>query len=95
MPGSDEVERKIREMLIEMGDCKLLAQFDGAIKASDERNQRIEETLEELLQEVDELLLQMDELDAASLAASLECEESDESDEESHDEGPFEEICIR
>jgi hypothetical protein len=83
MPGSDEVERKIREMLIEMGDCRLLAEFEGAIKASDERSRRIDETLEELLQEVDELLLQMDELDAAML-------ESEEFDEESD-----EETCIR
>jgi hypothetical protein len=83
MPGSDEVERKIREMLIEMGDGKLLAKFEGAIKASGERDCRIEETLEELLHEVDELLLQMDELDAAML-------ESEEFDEESD-----EETCIR
>jgi DNA repair ATPase RecN len=82
MPGSDEVERKIREMLVEMGDCRLLAEFEGAIKASNEQNRRIDETLEELLQEVDELLLQMDELDAAS----LEPEEYEESEEE---------ICIR
>jgi hypothetical protein len=79
MPGSNEVERKIREMLVEMGDCRLLAEFEGAIKASNEQNRRIDDTLEELLQEVDELLLQMDELDAAS----LEPEESEE------------EICIR
>ncbi len=67
MPGSDEVERKIREMLIDMGDYKLLAKFEGAVKAFDERSCRIDETLEELSQEVDELLLQMDELDAAAL----------------------------
>lgn len=73
MPGSDEVERKIREMLIDMGDAKLLAKFEGAVKAFDERSQRIDETLEELMQEVDELLLQMDELDAAA----LESEEND------------------
>lgn len=67
MPDRDEVERKIREMLIEVGDCRLLAEFEGAIKAFDESSCRIDETLEDLLREVDELLLQMDELDAAAL----------------------------
>jgi hypothetical protein len=67
MPDPDEVEKKIREMLIDMGDCKLLAEFEGAIKAYNERSCRIDETLEDLLQEVDELLLQMDELEAAEL----------------------------
>jgi prefoldin subunit 5 len=67
MPNSDEVERKIREVLIDMGDFRLLAEFEGAIKAYNERSCRIDETLEDLLQEVDELLLQMDELEAASL----------------------------
>ncbi len=73
MPGSVEVERKIREMLIEMGDTRLLAEFEGAVNAFDERSRRIDETLEELMQEVDELLLQMDEIDDAA----LESEEDD------------------
>lgn len=80
MPGSDEVERKIREMLIEMGDTKLLAEFDGAVKAFDERSRRIDETLEELMQEVDELLLQMDEMDEAALESDG-LEESEEDDQ--------------
>jgi hypothetical protein len=84
MPGSDEVERKIREMLVEMGDGRLLAEFEGAIKASDERNQRIDEALEELLHELDRLLLKVDELDAASLESEEEFEEESEK-----------EICIR
>jgi prefoldin subunit 5 len=67
MPNSDEVERKIREVLIDMGDFRLLAEFEGAIKAYNERSCRIDETLEDLLQEVDELLLQMDELEASSI----------------------------
>ena len=67
MPDPDEVERKIREMLIDMGDCRLLAEFEGEIKAYNERSCRIDETLEDLLREVDALLLQIDELDAAAL----------------------------
>ena len=83
MPGSDEVEIKIREMLEEMGDCRLLAEFERATKANNERSRRIDEALEDLLQEVDDLLLKIDELDAAS----LELEETDEETEE--------ETCIR
>jgi prefoldin subunit 5 len=67
MPDPDEVEKKIREMLIDMGDCRLLEEFEGAIRAYNERSCRIDETLEDLLQEVDELLLQMDELEASSI----------------------------
>lgn len=67
MPDPDEVERKIREMLIDMGDCGLLAKFEGAMKAFDERSCRIDETLEDLLREVDDLIQQMDELEAAAL----------------------------
>lgn len=67
MPDPDEVERKIREMLINMGDDKLLAEFEGAMKAFDESSCRIDETLEDLLREVDDLLQQMDELEAEAL----------------------------
>jgi len=63
MPSADEAERRIREMLIEMGDDELLARFDGAVKAFDERDQRISETLDELLKEVDELLLRVDAIE--------------------------------
>lgn len=63
MSSSDEAKRRIREMLIEMGDDELLARFDGATKAFDERDQRISETLDELLREVDELLLRVDDID--------------------------------
>jgi hypothetical protein len=96
MPGSDEVERKIREMLIEMGDCRLLAKFEGAMKADDERNCRVEGMLEDLLHEVDELLLKMDQLDGAS----PECEECEDCEdcqelEEKFIEESAEEICTR
>ncbi len=63
MPDSN-IEEKIREMLVEMGDDQLLAEFDGAVKAFDERDRRIDETLDELTTEVDELLLRMDALEA-------------------------------
>ncbi len=70
----------IREMLIEMGDERLLAAFEGAMGDDALRSCRIDETLEELMQEVDDLLLQMDELDADSLESD---EEYDKPDEES------------
>lgn len=60
MPNPDEATERIREMIIEMGDDDLLAQFDSAVKALDERDKRIAKTLEDLMEEVDELLLRMD-----------------------------------
>ena len=72
MSDSDDVERKIREMLLEMGEDKLLASFEGALKAFDERSCQIDGTLEELLQKVDELLLRMDDLDDDGLESEEE-----------------------
>jgi hypothetical protein len=72
MSDSDDVERKIREMLLEMGEDKLLANFEGALKAFDEQSCQIDDTLDELLQEVDELLLRMDDLDDGGLESEEE-----------------------
>lgn len=63
MPNSDEAERRIREMLIEMGEDELLAQFDCAVKAFNDRDRQITETLDELLKEVDELLERIDDIE--------------------------------
>jgi hypothetical protein len=60
MLDSDEIERRVREML-EKDDEELFAQVEGALQHLDERSRKIDETLEELLAEVDELLLQLDE----------------------------------
>ena len=66
MLGSKDVERKICEML-DMGDEQLMAEMEESFLLSEERHQRIRETLEEMVQEVDVLLLRMDEMEAESL----------------------------
>ena len=66
MLGSKDVERKICEML-DMGDEQLMAEMEESFLLSDEHHQRISETLEEMVQEVDVLLLRMDEMEEESL----------------------------
>jgi hypothetical protein len=67
MPDSNEVERKIRKVLLDMGEEQLWSELEGSLKALDERNQRISDTLEEMLREVDALLLKMDEMEDDAL----------------------------
>jgi hypothetical protein len=50
-----------------MGDEQLMAEMEKSFLLSDERHQRISETLEEMVSEVDLLLLRMDEMEAESL----------------------------
>jgi len=66
MLGSKDVERMICELL-DMGDEQLMAEMEKSFLLSDERHQRISETLEEMVSEVDMLLLRMDEMEAESL----------------------------
>ncbi len=63
MPEPDEVEKKIREMLLDLGDEKICAQIEEVLTAMRARDQTISETLEGLLEEVDELILLADELE--------------------------------
>jgi hypothetical protein len=63
MPDSNEVERKIREMLLNMGDEQLLSGLIESLRLSDERHQRISHSLDEMMEEVDRLLLKIDELE--------------------------------
>jgi len=67
MPDSNEVERKICEMLLDMGDEQLLSGLIESFRLSDERHQRISQSLEEMLEEVDRLLLKIDELEDEGL----------------------------
>lgn len=67
MPDFKEVERKIREMLIDMGDEQLLSDLEESFRLSDERDQKISNALEEMMAEVDVLLLRMDELELEAL----------------------------
>jgi len=53
--------------MLDMGDEQLMAEMEKSFLLSDECHQRISETLEEMVQEVDLLLLRMDEMEAESL----------------------------
>lgn len=63
MPDPDEAQRRIREMLIEMGYDDLLVEFDKVVEDDFQRDRRITETLDELLREVDELLQRIDNIE--------------------------------
>jgi hypothetical protein len=62
MPGSNDVEKMICKML-DMGDEELLAEMERSFRLSDERHQRISDTLEEMMLEVDRLISQIDEIE--------------------------------
>jgi hypothetical protein len=74
MPDSTEIERKIREMLLDMGEEQLLAKLEGTLRGIDECDCRLSQTMEDMLQEVDRLLLKMDEIEADALDAEEEDE---------------------
>ena len=58
--------KKICEML-DMDDEELLAEMKRSFLLSDERHQRIDDTLEELMLEVDRLISRIDEIEDESL----------------------------
>jgi len=62
MPDSKDVERRICKML-NMGDEELLAEMDWSFLLSDKRHQRISDTLEEMILEVDRLISCLDEIE--------------------------------
>jgi hypothetical protein len=74
MPDSTEIERQIREMLLDMGEDQLLAKLEGTLRGIDECDCRLSQTMEDMLQEVDRLLLKMDEIEADALEAGEENE---------------------
>jgi hypothetical protein len=74
MPDSTEIERKIREMLLDMGEDQLLAKLEGTLRGIEECDCRLSQTMEDMLQEVDRLLLRMDEIEADALDAEEEDE---------------------
>ena len=53
--------------LLDMGDEQLMAEMEKSLFLSDERHQRIHETLEEMVRDVDVLLLRMDAMEKESL----------------------------
>jgi hypothetical protein len=66
MPDSNDVEKMICRML-DMSDEELLAEMERSFRLSDERHQQINDTLEEMMLEVDRLISRIDEIDDESL----------------------------
>jgi DNA anti-recombination protein RmuC len=60
MLDSNDVERRICEML-DMDDEELKAELKKHLLLSDERHQKIDESLEEIIQDIDMLLTRIDE----------------------------------
>ena len=53
--------------MLDMGDEELLAEMERSFHMSDERHQRINDTLEEMMLEVDRLISRIDEIEDESL----------------------------
>jgi len=66
MLDSKDVERRICELL-DRGDEELLAEMKRSFQHLDERHQRISDTLEEMMREVDRLISRIDETEDKSL----------------------------
>jgi len=62
MPDAKDVEIRICELL-DMDDEQLLAELERSLLLSDERHQRIDDTLEEMMMEVDRLISRIDEME--------------------------------
>lgn len=74
-------------MLLDMGNEQMAQEIVASLKAMEERDQRISDTLDELFLEVDRLLLKVDEIEDRS----LESEDADALEFEAGEEDP----CIR
>ncbi|MFB3766376.1 MAG: hypothetical protein ACE14P_14175 [Methanotrichaceae archaeon] len=83
MPSPDEAMERIREMIKEMGDDDLLVRFDSAVKDCDDRDKRISKTLDELLEEVDELLLRIDKIEGIDDIEDCDASPEDKTEESS------------
>ncbi len=59
-------------MLLDMGEGQLTNELQEALRAMNERDRRISDTLEELMGEVDMLLLKLDEMESGALDAEDE-----------------------
>jgi len=62
MPGSKDVEKRICRML-DMDEEELMAELERSFILSDDCDERIKTSLEEMMQEVDRLLLKIAQLE--------------------------------
>jgi hypothetical protein len=53
--------------MLDMGDEELMAEIERTFQLSDERHQRISDTLEEMMLEVDQLISRIDKIEGESL----------------------------
>jgi hypothetical protein len=58
----------LQEMLLRLGDEMTFCELENTLKALDERERMLNDTFEELLREVDELLVRLDTLEEAEEA---------------------------
>jgi hypothetical protein len=63
MQGSDEIDSKLREMILSLTDESASVDLNAILKGLDERDRRISETLDDLLEEVDRLILLAEDLE--------------------------------
>ena len=68
MPDSNNLTMKLQAMLLKLGDEKTFSELENTLRVLDEREQLLNDTLEELLHEVDELLVRIDMMEAAQEA---------------------------
>jgi hypothetical protein len=63
MHGSDEIESKLWEMIHGLEDESVSIDLEAVFEGLNERDRRISETLEDLLEEVDRLILLAEDLE--------------------------------
>jgi hypothetical protein len=63
MQVSDEIDSKLREMILSLEDEGASVDLEAILKGLDERDRRISETLDDLLEEVDRLILLAEDLE--------------------------------
>ena len=63
MHGSDEIESKLWEMIHGLEDESVSIDLEAVFEGLNERDRRISETLEHLLEEVDSLILLAEDLE--------------------------------
>ena len=62
MQSFDEIDGKLRKMILSLDDEDCTDQMEAILEEMAKRDQRISDTLEELLKEVDELILLAEDL---------------------------------
>lgn len=69
MQGSDEIDSKLREIILSLGDENASIDLEAILKGLDERDRRISEILDDMLEEVDRLILVAEDLEKDALCS--------------------------